>query len=171
MMTSGAQAGFNATADVYDPRGKFLRRFSQYQDVWLDVDVGKYIVEVRDQDFANTGTFTIGMETVVPASPDAVSIALGSATDGDIGSPIQKNQYVLQLDTSTSVDLRLASGGQSGFVPTADVYDATGRFLMRLTPTTPRLNQRLSGSFVIQVRDGDFAHGGTFTLIATPSAG
>ncbi len=158
---------YSAFVDVYAPSGSRVTGFFAKDNRRLRLDeTGTYMVQIRDNDFAETGRYTIGFERLRPASPDAQALIPGNTVEGTIDSSLEKDQWIFRGISGQEVELTLTSiAVQDRFSAFVDVFAPSGARITGFFAGQPRevqLNE--TGIFLVQVRDNDFSETGRYTL-------
>ena len=96
-----------------------------------DVEEGEVVrgrvVEVRDSDNLQTGSYAIGYETLTPISRGFHSLHRGGIVSGTIGKNIEKDQWTFTGRLGDRVELITTSTAkQAGFSAFVDVYAPSG---------------------------------------------
>ncbi len=164
--TSGV-AGFQAEARLFDPSGKYLGKFNPGENTprTLDAD-GTYVVMIHDNDFAQTGSYSIGLETLVPVSPDAKALTVGGIVGGSVDNRIEKDLWTFRGKKGDRVELITTStSGVAGFQAEARLFDPSGKYLGKFNPgeNTPRTLDA-DGTYVVMIHDNDFAQTGSYSI-------
>jgi hypothetical protein len=167
MSTSTAlDSGFAAYTDVYAPSGAHVTGFWAGGNVRLVLpESGTYVVQIRDDNYTQTGFYTIGLEGLRPASPDAVSLAPNATVSGTIGDAIQKDQWLVAVPAGKRLQVTLSGDAiEAGYHVFADVFAPSGASLGGTWAGTATFNTSSAGTYLIQIRDDNYADQGTYQL-------
>ena len=171
MITTSTEstAGFTAYTEVFAPSGRRITGFWPNDSVVLPdlTENGIYMVQVRDDDYTQTGAFTIGLESTKPVSPDSKPLAPLTTTSGSIGVSSEKDQWYISVPTGKKLSITLTETKiDSNFSAYADVYGPSGARVGGLWAGTTTLTLPSAGVYLIQVRDARYLSRGTYKLRA-----
>lgn len=133
------------------------------------LQAGTYVIQVYDDNYADAGNYQLSLEGLVPASADAVSLALGEFKTGDIAAG-EVDAYKFTGAAGDIVTLSL-SDAQSGSSTQlwVELYSPSGQKVEKLPGTNGddevengnKVVYQLpaeTGTYVIQVYDYDYTH-------------
>src|SRR5262249_16611626 len=147
------QSGFTAYADVYTPSGTDLAGFWPGDNVPLTLpETGTYTLKIRDDNFTETGNYTIGLEWIAPISPGSHPLVLGGIASGLIDARTEKDQWTFQGSPGQVIELiSTSTPAQSGFTAYMDVYGPSGTDVAGFWPgDNVTLTLEESGTYMLQ---------------------
>ena len=162
-------AGFTAYTEVFAPSGNRIAHFWPGTNVVLHDfrETGSYMVQVRDDNYTQTGTYTIGLEGLKPVSPDAKVLASATTVSMSITAATQKDQWSMSVPVGKKLSITLSQTRiDSGFDVYADVYSSSGTRIGGLWSGTTTFTLPGPGVYLIQVRDGRQFFRGSYKLRA-----
>jgi len=162
-------AGFTAYTEVFAPSGNRIAHFWPGTNVVLQDfrETGVYMVQVRDNNYADTGDFTIGLEGLKPISPDPVPLAKGGIASGSILTAVEKDQFTFSARPGDRYEIITTSTAtMSGFNAYAEVFAPSGNRVTHFWPGTNVVLQDFleTGNYMVQVRDDNYTQTGTYTI-------
>lgn len=163
--STATKAGFTAFVDVYGPSGTRITGFWPNGNVTLDLpETGTYTLQVRDDNYQETGKYTIGFESLNPRSPDARTLPPGTTVSGTIGEATKKDQWVINVPEGKRLKVTLTGTAKtSGFAVFANIFDEAGNRVTGMWAGTQTFALD-PGVYTIQVADGSLLKKGTYTL-------
>ena len=162
-------AGFTAYTEVFAPSGS---RISQF---WPDTNVvlqdfredGVYMVQVRDNNYTETGNYTVGLEGLKPISPGARALAPLTTVSASITAATQKDQWTITVPAGKKLSITLSQTKiDSGFDAFADVYSSSGARIGSMWSGTTTFTLPGAGVYLIQIRDSRYLSRGNYKLRA-----
>jgi PKD repeat protein len=157
-------------ATLYAPSGEAVVSFAgnDQRQVTLSA-AGTYVIQVRAGDFANTGKYNLGLECRNPAAQVNAAIGCGALPSGNLAKSAQVDQYTFEGQANRIVTLTLAETSDFGSfalqVPVATLYAPSGEAVVSFAGNDQRqVTLSTAGTYVTQVRAGDFASTGTYNL-------
>lgn len=160
-------AGFAAYVDVYAPSGTRVGGFWANTNVTFDLtETGTYLVQVRDDNYLETGKYSIALESLKPASPDARRLPPNVTRSGAISTRTEKDQWTVRVPAGKS--LRLVLSGTAitpGFRVYANVFDAAGNRVGGMWAGKQTFTLE-PGTYTIQVCDASYLKRGNYKLTA-----
>ena len=166
--SSAVDGAFDAVAEVYDPSGGLFTTLNPLQDrgVLALPEDGTYLVLVRDRANVHTGRYAIGLESLLPPSPDAEELTLGGIAEGSIDSPIEKDLFTFEGTEDDQIELVVTSREvDDRFSTSGEVYAPSGAFVVSLRPNAPReLILEESGTYLVLIRDASNRWRGRYTI-------
>ena len=162
-------AGFTAYTEVFAPSG---RRISQ---LWPDTNVilqdfkedGVYMVQVRDNNYTETGNYTIGLEGLKPISPGPVALTRGGIASGSILTAVEKDQFTFSAKRGDRYEIITTSTARvAGFTAYTEVFAPSGSRISQFWPDTNVVLQdfKEDGVYMVQVRDNNYTETGNYTI-------
>lgn len=163
------QTGFIAYAEVFAPSGNRIDAFyANHGNRRLSLsESGTYMIQVRDDNFAETGGFRIGLEGISPISPDSIPLTKGGLVSGWMSQTLKKDQYTFTAGSNEIVDIIMASyPAQAGFNPYAEVFDSTGNRIDAFYANwgNRRLTLSRADTYMVMVRDDNFTEFGNYVI-------
>ncbi|MDR4493775.1 MAG: hypothetical protein R3B74_05015 [Nitrospirales bacterium] len=154
-------------ATVFSPTGVALQSFGPSQPTLTLPASGTYVIKVTANDLTSTGSYGLGIECVIPPSPDAVALSCGSRLDGTIAAGAEADLFTFTGTAGQVVTIQLAE--TSGFTPVsqfpfATVFSPTGVALQSFGPSQPTLTLPASGTYVIKVTANNLVATGAYEL-------
>ena len=127
---------------------------------------GTYVVKVTASDLTNTGSYAIGLECIVPPSPDAVALSCGSRVDGTITAGAEADLFTFTGTAGEVVALLLSetvafTGNQAPF---ATVFSPTGVEVTSFFPAQREITLPESGTYVVKVTASDLTNTGSYAI-------
>jgi DUF971 family protein len=167
--STARMAGFTAYTEVFAPSGNRIAHFWPGTNVVLQDfrETGVYMVQVRDNNYADTGDFTIGLEGLKPISPDPAPLAKGGIASGSILTAVEKDQFTFSARPGDRYEIITTSTAtMSGFNAYAEVFAPSGNRVTHFWPGTNVVLQdfRETGNYMVQVRDDNYTQTGTYTI-------
>ena len=162
-------AGFTAYTEVFAPSGNRIAHFWPGTNVVLQdfSETGNYMVQIRDDNYTQTGNYTIGLEGLKPNSPDAKLLASATTVSASITAATQKDQWYISVPVGKKLSITLSQTKiDSGFDVYADVYSLSGTRIGGLWSGTTTFPLPGAGIYLIQVRDGRQFSRGSYKLRA-----
>jgi hypothetical protein len=157
--------GFKAYTEVFAPSGARVARFAPGINQVLDLrETGTYMVQIRDDNFQQDGTYTIGLEGINPHSPGTRTFALGTEVSGTVSAALQKDQWLVNVPSGKVLAMSLfGTALDSGFNVSADLYDSSGA---KVTVANAGITKRplSAGVYLIQIRDASLSRRGSYRL-------
>ena len=156
-------AGFNAYTQVFAPSGTSVAGFWAGDNVVLDLkENGTYLVQVRDDNYSQDGSYTVGLEGVKPRSPNARALSPQTTVSGSIIAATQKDQWFITVPAGKKLSITLSGTAVDvGFAAYAEVYSSVGAKIGGIWAGTTTLTLPAGGGYLIQIRDaGLFKRGG-----------
>src|SRR5688572_508985 len=167
LTSTPAQAGFDATVNVYAPSGAQATWFTAGGRRMLTLaETGTHTVTVGDYDDAQTGAYTLGFEGINPISPDAVALDHGTLVSGSIDASNDVDQLTFSGKAGDWVALALSSTATAtGFDATVNLYAPSGTHVTWFTAGGQRfVDLPEDGTYLIDVQDYDCAQPGRYTV-------
>ncbi len=164
---TATQAGFDAYADLWAPSGEGLDSFGvaglRY---YTAKESGTFMLQLHDYDYGQAGKFKIGLESIKPASPDALALRAGRGVAGIVGQSNDDVQFVFFGRQNDVVKFTLSGTPiQSGFDVYADLFGPSGTGVDSFGAATARSETlKETGWQLLQVHDYDFGQAGKFTI-------
>lgn len=130
---------------------------------------GTYVIQVHDNSYRAVGDYQLALEGLVPASEDAVGLALGGTATGEIlAGEVDAYTFAAQGGEIVTVSLSDLVAGTSSRL-WAELYSPAGTKVAKLPGTNGpsevengnKVMYRLpaeAGTYVIQVYDYDYTH-------------
>ncbi len=160
---------FIAQADLYSPSGNLIRGFWG-GSIRVNLNqTGTYTLKIRDFYGNNTGNYTIGLETLKPASPDAKTLTSGRQVSGSLNEGIQKDQWIIDIPKGKKLRVDLTGTPRDrGFNAYLDIYSSSGELIGGLWGNgTQTYSFNKSGKLILQVRDLYNSYRGSYRMTAT----
>jgi hypothetical protein len=122
------------------------------------------MVQIRDDNFQQDGTYTIGLEGIKPPSPGTTIFASGTELNKTISAALQKDQWLVDVPSGKTLVMSLfGTAIDSGFSVFANIYNSSGAPVATARPGTQKLILA-PGRYLIQVRDAAFIRRGSYRL-------
>src|SRR6267378_2265003 len=87
-LTSSLSFGVPATATVFSPTAAVVVTFNANSQQQLTLtETGTYIIQVRANDLVETGSYSLGLECLLPPDPIVAPLACGSLATRSISLP------------------------------------------------------------------------------------
>jgi DUF971 family protein len=162
-------AGFTAYTEVFAPSGNRIAHFWPGTNVVLHDfrETGSYMVQVRDDNYTQTGTYTIGLEGLKPISPGPVALAKGGIATGSILTAVEKDQFTFSAKPGERYEIITTSTARiAGFTAYTEVFAPSGNRIAHFWPGTNVVlhDFRETGDYMVQVRDDNYTQTGTYTI-------
>jgi hypothetical protein len=156
-------------AELYDPSGNLIGTNTcngKTTSVPL-ASTGKYTILVRDNDFYDTGQYSVSLGFTTGRC--GTDLACGQSTAGNIVSGAQQDVFKFCGRTGGSVTFSAArvSGESSGnLCMIAELYDPSGNFAAAnsCNGSSGTVSLTGSGTYTLLVRDNDFYDTGKYTV-------
>lgn len=176
ILSSTAQtAGFRAVARVYFQNGQPVTQISsssQYVDI-TNTLAGRYIVQIEDNGLGQLGSFTVGLESIKPPSPNAFVLGYNTTTTLSQTHILQHRvfRFTPSAGQRFSIELRGGdSGGRGGrddgvFRPQFELFNPLGQ--SQGGGSANRIfefDARQAGQYVVVVFDDYFDAIGQFSI-------
>jgi uncharacterized membrane protein len=151
----------NTIVDFFDANG---------QKNYTLAETGTYVLRVNANNFVTTGSYSLGLESIRPASPDAMGIGYGDLVAGDlVSAEVDLYTFTGTVDDFITVTLARTAGFSSlGQEPRVsliapsntivDFFDANGQKNYTLAET---------GTYVLRVNANNFVTTGSYSLNLT----
>src|SRR5262249_8859924 len=122
--------------------------------------------QVRDDNYTQTGKYTIGLEGLSPISPGSTPLAKGGIVSGAIGQPTEKDQWTFSGSTGDRIELiSTSTATHAGFTAYVDVYGPSGTLIAGFWPgDNVTLDLPETGTYMVQVRDDNYVQTGKYTI-------
>ncbi len=151
-------SGATATATVFSPAAAMVVTFNanDQQQVTLPA-TGTYVIQVRASNFVSTGSYSLGLECLLPTSPVDATLFCGVLlSDRRVNAAAQVDQFTFSGQANQQVTLTLATGGftvGSGATATATVFSPAAAVVVTFNANgQQQLTLADSGTYAIQVR-------------------
>jgi hypothetical protein len=167
MTSTATHGGFVADANVFAPSGTDIDNFTATGQRYLTLqETGTYMVQMHDNNYADEGAFTIGLEGIAPISPGSKPLLPGGIVKGTIDAPIDVKQFTFDGHKGDIITLAMTSTAtHGGFVADANVFTPSGNNIDNFTATGQRyLTLPEDGTYMVQVHDNSYASEGAFTI-------
>src|SRR5437867_3764404 len=93
----------------------------------LTLSTGTYVIQIRASNFVSTGSYTLGLECLVPPSPVDAALVCGSLAPGAIDSATEVDQLTFRGQANQQVTLTLTSNWlPSCATPRTSLFLVTG---------------------------------------------
>jgi len=161
-------AGFKAYTVVFAPSGTRIAQFGPGHNIVLQdfKETGTYMVQVRDDNYTRTGTYTIGLEGINPISPNARTLTPSTTVSRSINAASQKDQWIISVPVGKKLSITLSGTAiDSRFEAYAEVYNSAGRKIGAMRSGTSTFAVP-AGVYLIQVRDNSLFSRGEYKLRA-----
>src|SRR2546425_11206100 len=90
-------------------------------------ETGTYIIQVRANDFVSTGSYSLGLECLLPTSPVDATLACGGLISRTIGASAKVDQIIFNGQSSAQLTLGLTENGfPFGATATGTLFSPTG---------------------------------------------
>ncbi|MFT3785808.1 MAG: SdrD B-like domain-containing protein [Tepidisphaeraceae bacterium] len=126
---------------------------------------GTYVIQIRDNNVTEAGTYQIGLESISPATADAITFTKGTTQAGTISSGADTDLFKFTGAANEVVRIALADTAASPFYPEADLIAPNGAILgtvFRGTQTAFTL--ATAGAYLLQVHDNNFTEAGSYSI-------
>jgi hypothetical protein len=136
---------------------------------------GAYAIEVQDQGFNATGTYSLHIQRLTAAQRCGISLACGAPTTTTINARADTDLHQFSGSAGQVVRVALSNlGGTSGFDPqwrllAPDASSVAG--CDTFSGATRDCTLPLTGAYAIEVEDGGFNATGTYSLSQTLTSG
>jgi uncharacterized protein (TIGR03437 family) len=168
LAASGFPFGATATATVVSPTAVSLGSFDANNQRQLTLaESGTYVIQVRANNLVSTGSYSIGLECLLPTSPVDATLACGTLlSERPISAAAQVDQIIFDGQANERKTLTLtASGFPFGATATATVFSPQAAAMTTFDANSQRqLTLTESGSYVIQVRANNLVSTGAYSL-------
>src|SRR5207244_2389025 len=128
---------------------------------------GTYIVQVRASNFVSTGTYSLGLDCLLPTSPLNATLDCGGVNliSRPINASAQVDQVTFNGQVGHRVTLTLTASGFPAFVTaTATVFSPTAAVVVTFDDTSYlHVALPISGTYIVQVRASNFVSTGTYS--------
>jgi hypothetical protein len=169
--SSSCSYGYNATADLYSPTGKVVSlSHCGTRSVNLTLPIsGTYVVLVHDDDYAQTSTYALSIQSFTGGGCASTPIACGQTLNRSISqaSEIDAFSYAGTAGQTLSLGFVGSSSCSYGYNASADLYSPTGQKLTTLSHCGTRsvnLTLPATGTYTILVHDDDYAQTSDYGL-------
>lgn len=162
-------AGFTAYTEVFAPSGSLFAQFWPGTNVVLKDfrETGAYMVQVRDNNYTDLGSYTIGLEGIKPISPGPVALVNGGITTGSILTPLEKDQFTFSAKPGDRYEIITTSTPRTaGYTTYTEVFAPSGSLVAQFWPNTNVVltDFRETGTYMVQVRDNNYTDTGNYTI-------
>jgi len=164
--STATESGFSAFTDVYAPSGSRITGFWAGNNVEFTLpETGTYMLQVRDDNYFETGKYTIGLETLKPFSPDSKALHRNVTVKGKIAQPTEKDQWRIKVPAGKSLKVTLSGKGiDAGFAVFANLYDSSGSRVGGMWGGTQTFTLSHPGIYVLQISDASLFWRGTYKV-------
>ncbi|MCP4408482.1 MAG: hypothetical protein GY807_12100, partial [Gammaproteobacteria bacterium] len=166
--TSGFTGTINARVALFSPQGGRLGLFdSNSQRQFTLVDSGGYVLQINADNLTATGTYTLGLECLIPPSPDAVALNCGDLLSGSIEAVSEVDLFTFTAVAGDTVSITLSeTDGFTGFINArATLFSPQGGRLGLFDSNSQRqFTLADSGSYIIQVNADNLTGTGAYNL-------
>ena len=163
--------GVLAQARLFSPAGVEISAWNaNNQPEFTLEETGTYLIQVQASNYVYAGTYSLGLEGVLPLSPDRVSIALGDLEqDQTIGAAADVDEFVFTGTAGDIVSIALAqtAGFDSfhGVLAQARLFSPTGVEISAWNANNqPEFTLEETGTYLIQVQASNYVYAGTYSL-------
>src|SRR5262245_1430258 len=168
LTASGFPTFVTATATVLSPAAVTLATFNanSQQQIMLP-ETGVYVIQVRASNLVSTGSYSIGLECLLPTSPVDATLACGGLLPSrPINAPAQVDQITFSGQANERKTLTLTAAGFPTFVTaTATVYSPTAVVVVTFNANSQQqLTLPENGTYVIQVFASNLVSTGSYSL-------
>ena len=168
LAASGFPLGATATASVFSPAAALVVSFNANSQQQLTLPTtGTYIIQIRASNLVSTGSYSIGLECLLPASPVDALLACGTlVTDRPLGAAGQVDQITFSGQANDRITLTLtASGFPLGATATAKVYSPTVSLVVSFNANSQQqLTLPTTGIYLIQVQASNLVSTGSYSI-------
>ena len=168
LAASGFPTFVMATATVFSPTAAVVKTFDANSQQQLTLpESGAYVVQVRASNLVSTGSYSVGLECLLPTSPVDATMACGTLLSSrPISAAAQVDQFTFVGQANERKTLTLAASGFPTFVTaTATVYSPTAAVVKTFDANSQQqLTLPESGAYVVQVRASNFVSTGSYSL-------
>jgi uncharacterized repeat protein (TIGR01451 family) len=157
---------------LFSPAGAAVLTFDAHSQQQLTLgETGTYIIQVYAHNLVSLGSYSLGLECLVPTSPVDGNIDCGSISRS-ITASAQVDQIIFTGQATDMVTLNFTSAGfPSGVTARATVFLPTGVQLSSVNaPSAPELILPETGTYIIQVRASNLVSPGSYNLSRSGSA-
>ena len=168
-VTSSFGAFESARAHLYTPTGAELLVFDGNSRNLLTLpETGTYVLQVRATNLVSSGSYNLGLESLLPTDPVDATLAYGDVVGRDITEPAQIDQLTFSGDAGGEITLTLAVTSSFGafesarahlFTPSGDellVFDGNS--------STPPTELPETGTYVLQVHATNLVSSGSYNM-------
>ena len=114
---TGSAGGVFPLASVFSPTGaEVTSAFGPTQREITLPESGTYVIKVTANNLTGTVPYALGLECIVPPSPDAVALSCGSRVDGAIDAAAEADLFTFSGQAGEVVAITLADTGSAGGV-------------------------------------------------------
>src|SRR5262245_41984314 len=168
LTASGFPTFVTATATVLSPAAVTLATFNanSQQQIMLP-ETGVYVIQVRASNLVSTGSYSIGLECLLPTSPVDATLACGGLLPSrPINAPAQVDQITFSGQANERKTLTLTAAGFPTFVTaTATVYSPTAVVVVTFNANSQQqLTLPENGTYVIQVFASNLVSTGSYCV-------
>ncbi|MFN7947679.1 MAG: hypothetical protein U0Z53_20180 [Blastocatellia bacterium] len=168
LTASGFPLGATATARVFSPTATLLISFNANSQQQLTLPTtGTYIIQVQASNLVSTGSYNLGRECLLPASPVDATLTCGALlSDRPINASAQVDQITFSGQANERKTLTLtASGFPLGATATATVFSPTAKTVISFNANSQQqLTLSESGVYVIQIRASNLVSTGSYSI-------
>lgn len=167
------QSGYVTMARLFAPSGALVTTLfssGSPMDSQLTLEeTGTYTLQISDNNYTETGSYTIGLEGISPISPGNIVLPLGSVLSGSINSALDKVQYPLDVPAQGTYEVAITGSAiDSGYVTRAKLFNSSGGFVTELfSSTTSGVSRRLTlspGRYLLQISDNNLLERGNYRV-------
>jgi uncharacterized protein (TIGR03437 family) len=167
LTASGFPFGATATATVFSPAAVVVTTFDANSQRQLTLtESGTYLIQVRANNLVSTGSYSLGLECLLPTSPVDVTLACGGLVSRPLSAAAQVDQLTFAGQANQRVTLTLTgSDFPFGATATATVFSPAAVALVTFDANSQRqLSLTETGTYVIQVRANNLVSTGAYSL-------
>ena len=124
------------------------------------------MLQIRDNNFQEDGSYSIGLEGISPRSPGAISLVKGGIARGSISTPLEKDQFTLTGRKGDRYELITTSTARTdGFSAYTQVFSPDGSLVTGFwAGNNVVIDFAVSGTYLVQIRDDNYTQDGTYTI-------
>ena len=166
----GTSSAHDARVTLYAPSDALVGSFdSDSQADFTLGETGTFVLRAGANDSLSTGSYSIGLECIRPASSDAVAIAYGDLISSDTMDPAEADLYTFSGSAGDFITLTLSEssfGTSSAHDARVTLY-APSDALVGSFDSDSQANFTLgeTGTFVLRVNANNFVSTGSYELV------
>ncbi len=156
----------NPVADLIAPGGAVVGSVNEFtQSSFTLTATGTYIVQVHDENYAETLAYSVGLEGVKPVSTDAVAIGRGSVHTGTTTTGAQVDEVTFSGTAGDIVRVAVAGIYDGWQNPVADLIAPSGAVVGSVNEFTQSpFTLPATGTYIIQVHDENYTEALTYSV-------
>ena len=156
--------GWQQVTELYAPDSTLLGTVAQgAQKLFTLTEAGTYTIRIHDDNFTDTGNYSVGLTGYTPLNPNYLSLAAGGALERQISTQAEDDALTFFGNQGDDVQVAVANNNYNGYQQVTEVYSPAGVQLGTVAQgAASEFTLPATGIYVIRVHDDNFTDTGNY---------